>query len=488
MSTDPETPGGRSSTLADLPNNLDPHQWPQSRKLLFVTIVCYADGLTFLISMMLAASLSQITQTFHPPKSHDWLVSFAVTVYILGFATGPLILAPLTDFIGRVWILRLTSLVYLIFTVACGASTSLEMLVAMRFFAGAAGGAPVAIGPAVVCDMYPRAEQEKVIAWCSASIMLAPALGPILGGAITGWIGWRWMFWIAGMLAGVCVALMWVLKETHGPTLLRNAERKIAMNTEKKRKSALSKALSSWRDQSISLNLRRAISNSITISSYAPSFAILFSSLVSNGLGNIILSSLATVFQTAYAFSPAKAGLSYLGLAAGEAFGLAVSPPVARFLIKKLQPQVSNAEIYPQHTLPAMAIGGCVASLGLVLYGWTCKARLHWIIPILSLGLFNMGYMGFKWTTQMYLINAVPGFTGSGLGAHTVFHSVGGAFIPMPTFAMYSRIGYGWGNSVVALLHLILSAVPFAMYIKSRQLQDEWVIRLGKEHRGVDEA
>jgi MFS family permease len=52
--------------------------------------------------MMLAPSVPQVLQKFRPDGSDKYLGSFSVTVYILGFVVGPLLLGPLTDIMGRI--------------------------------------------------------------------------------------------------------------------------------------------------------------------------------------------------------------------------------------------------------------------------------------------------------------------------------------------------------------------------------------------------
>jgi multidrug resistance protein len=147
--------------------------------------------------MMLAPSIPQVLQTFGGSKS---LGSFCVTVYILGFCLGPLLLGPLSDVYGRTVILRLCILVFIVWTVACALATSLGMLIAFRFFAGMFGGAPIAIGGAVIADLYPSGQRSRPMAAYTFGVMMGPTLGPVLGGVIDGTLGWRWVFWIATML------------------------------------------------------------------------------------------------------------------------------------------------------------------------------------------------------------------------------------------------------------------------------------------------
>lgn len=188
------------------------------RILLRLPYVCYhihcpsKSRLTvprFLVSMMLAPSVPQVLATFRPCGGDKALGSFSVTVYILGFCVGPLLLAPLTDMYGRTRLYRVYIVGYIILTVACALSPNLEALIVFRFLAGCFGGAPMAIGGAVIADMYPPGERMQPMACYSAGTMLGPTIGPILGGVITGSLDWRWVFWIAAILVLVHSPATW---------------------------------------------------------------------------------------------------------------------------------------------------------------------------------------------------------------------------------------------------------------------------------------
>lgn len=223
-------------TASPLPNSEKPQKWPRGWKWVYIAIVGYCECLTsvspllpsprllsgrrwkesylqlisshfktnfpsrFLVSMMLAPSVPQVLAEFRPLGGSKSLGSFSVTVYILGFCVGPLLLGPLTDLYGRIVIYRLSIVGFILFTVSCALSPSLEALITFRFFAGCFGGAPMAIGGAVIADMYEPGKRDWLMVSYSPGTMMGPTIGPVLGGVITGHYGWRWLFWVAAIL------------------------------------------------------------------------------------------------------------------------------------------------------------------------------------------------------------------------------------------------------------------------------------------------
>lgn len=79
------------------------------------------------------------------------------------------------------------------------------MLVAFRFIAGSFGAAPVAIGGAVVGDLFEVKERGTAMSIYQAGQIISAVVGPPIGGVVGSYLHWRWVFWIVCML--VCVLL-----------------------------------------------------------------------------------------------------------------------------------------------------------------------------------------------------------------------------------------------------------------------------------------
>lgn len=77
---------------------------------------------------------------------HNSAVStLLLTVYVLGYAVGPLLLGPVSEIYGRKPVLTLSNIWYLIFNIACGFARSRDQMIAFRFLAGVGGSGPLAV-------------------------------------------------------------------------------------------------------------------------------------------------------------------------------------------------------------------------------------------------------------------------------------------------------------------------------------------------------
>lgn len=147
-----------------------PINWPPRKKWTNLALISALTLLTPFGSTMFAPGVPQMMRDFHS-DSPD-LASFAVSIYILGYALGPLFIAPLSELYGRVPVYHTCTFVFMVFTLACGLSTSLGMIIFMRFVAGLAGSCPITIGSGTVADCWKQEERGTVMSAWTLPILL----------------------------------------------------------------------------------------------------------------------------------------------------------------------------------------------------------------------------------------------------------------------------------------------------------------------------
>lgn len=149
---------------------------------------------------MFAPGVPDLMEDFHSTNLE--LASFVVTVYVLGFAIAPLVIAPLSELYGRLLLYHVASATFVIFSVACALSTNMAMFIIFRFLAGCAGSAPLALGGGSIADLIPQEKRGGAMAIYVIGPLLGPVIGPIIGGFLSAAEGWRWVFW----LLAICVS------------------------------------------------------------------------------------------------------------------------------------------------------------------------------------------------------------------------------------------------------------------------------------------
>lgn len=100
-------------------------------------------------------------------------MQMSLSVFVLGYAIGPLILSPLSEVFGRKWVLQAGNLFFLIFNLGCTFASSSTQLLILRLLAGIGGGAPLGIGGGILSDIWTKEERGKAV----GVYVLAPLVG-----------------------------------------------------------------------------------------------------------------------------------------------------------------------------------------------------------------------------------------------------------------------------------------------------------------------
>jgi MFS transporter, DHA2 family, multidrug resistance protein len=141
------------------------------------------------------------------------------TAYLI----GEIIVIPLTDFMSRVASLRRYLLVntalFLFFSVLCGHAHSLSEMIAFRALQGFTGGVLIPLAFTIVMIMLPRSKQAIGLAGFAVSATFAPAIGPTIGGYLTDYYGWPWVFYVNLAPGVVMLAALWFTLPKSAPQL-----------------------------------------------------------------------------------------------------------------------------------------------------------------------------------------------------------------------------------------------------------------------------
>ena len=138
-------------------------------------------------------SLDQMSGSFGATTEQ---ITWVLTAYIVSSAIMMPLSGRLVQLFGRRTLLLITITGFLAASIMCGVSTSLGEIVLFRTLQGLFGASLVPISQYVLRDIFPPQEQGKAMAIWGLGIMVAPVMGPTLGGYITQHFDWRWIFYI----------------------------------------------------------------------------------------------------------------------------------------------------------------------------------------------------------------------------------------------------------------------------------------------------
>lgn len=155
---------------------------------------------------MFAPGASQLAADFGIASST--VATLTVTIPSLGASMGPLLLAPLSELVGRVHIYWASALLYLGCTVGYARSTNAAIFLVFRFLCGSCAASFMTVGGGTIADLLPKEERGGATAMFSAGPLLGPVIGPVIGGFVTQALGWRWTFYLVLILVNAVPLLL----------------------------------------------------------------------------------------------------------------------------------------------------------------------------------------------------------------------------------------------------------------------------------------
>src|SRR5947199_2851093 len=200
MTSSPGPPGRAS--LAHASDKIEAHVWVISGVVILGMIMSILD------TTIVNVALDTLSHDLHSPISQ---VQWVVTGYLLALAA----VIPITGWAARRYGAKrvyLTSLV--LFTAgsaACGLSSSIDSLVLFRVLQGVGGGMIMPVAQLIMAQVAGPRRMGRVMGVVSMPAMLAPILGPVVGGIILQNLHWSWIFFVNVPIGVVALALGWRL-------------------------------------------------------------------------------------------------------------------------------------------------------------------------------------------------------------------------------------------------------------------------------------
>jgi len=175
----------------------------------------------FILLLIMLCAMSVTTTTIYLPaipaitrdlQATAGEIQATLSIYLVVYAFAQLVLGPLSDRYGRRPVLLFSLGVVVATTAACALAPSAQALLGFRLLQAIGACSGVVIGRVIVRDLYDRSEAARLLSIISASVTIAPAVGPALGGLIADFLGWRYVFvfftlGILGLLFWSAVAL-----------------------------------------------------------------------------------------------------------------------------------------------------------------------------------------------------------------------------------------------------------------------------------------
>ncbi|KAH7412083.1 major facilitator superfamily domain-containing protein [Phaeosphaeria sp. MPI-PUGE-AT-0046c] len=421
----------------------NPYNWPSHRKILIGVIFSFGQLIPIMSASMIAPSLGDIA---HDLRISASTAQITLSSYFLGMAFAPLIIAALSEMYGRKKVWVACNAWYVLWNALCPVGRSAPLMIVGRFMTGAGACVGVTLNGPVMADMYGKEDRGKSLAIVTLLPYLGPALGPLLGGVVSELVHWSWIFWIMSLVDTVILLLgLIVIRETYTPVLLRRKAKK--EGTTIPRHKAGETKLS---------RMKTDLLRPLHIIIHRPIiWLISLLGTLSFGVYCIILSSYATLWIEKYHQTKLISSVHYISIALGTTLAGQIGSQVLDRTYRAMSKRNGGSGT-PEHRIPCLVSGMVMMPIGLFWYGWSAEHELHWIMVDIGTVVFTLGSFVGAQAITAYQLDEFAEYGASANAASRVVSYVLAFLFPIFAPSMYAKLGYGWGNSTLALATIVL--------------------------------
>jgi MFS family permease len=445
-----------------LPNDpTNPLNFSMPRKCGFTFIVTMSVFAITMTSSAYAGSGNEIRAAF---AISGELYAAGVSLFVLGFAVGPSLWAPLSEMYGRRVLFIATHAGAVAFIAGAAGADSLAALLVCRFLGGTLGAAPLTNSGGVIADVFPAAVRGLAMGLFSSAPFLGPVLGPIVGGFVSMSVGWRWVQGVMAITVGVFGVLgAFVVPETYGPVLLRQKATRLSRETGRVYVSVLERERGSTNAREV---FGRALKRPWALLFREP-IVLIASTYLSILYGTVymLFGAFPIVYQELRGWNEGVGGLAFLGLMVGMMAAFVYN------VVDQARYGKDGSQQPPEARLPAAVVGAVALPIGMFGFAWTNQPSIHWSASIIFSAIFGFGMVLVFVAILNYLIDAYTIYAASVLGATAMQRALFGSAFPLFTSQMYHRLGIHWASSIPAFLALICVPFPILMYRYGAQVR-----------------
>ncbi|KAI6781530.1 putative transporter [Emericellopsis cladophorae] len=438
---------------------LHAQNWPLRKKVLTAAMLGYTTMTSAFTSSVFSAATMTVSQIYGVGTEVGLL---GTTFYVLGFAFGPTLWAPLSELRGRRLPLVLSMFGFTVFSAGCATGKDIQTILICRFFSGFFGACPLAVVAAVFSDMFDNKTRGIAVTLFSMAVFTGPLLAPFVGGFIVeSYLGWRWTEYLATIMGGTALILDFIfLEETYPPVILIQKAAELRRRTK------------NWgihaKQEEIEVDFRELVTKNFSrpLRLLFTEPIILFLSIYMSfiyGILYLFLTAYPLVFVGVHGFSSGQSGLTFFGMIAGQVIAGAAVLAQQPWYMRKLT--ANNGLPVPEWRLPSIMAGGIAFAIGIFWFGWSgYNPNVHWAVPAASGVFTGFGLMSIFLQALNYLVDAYLMFAASAIAGNTFMRSLCGAGFPLFARQMFEGMGIQWASTLLGCVAACLAPIPFVLY------------------------
>ncbi|KAH7324876.1 major facilitator superfamily domain-containing protein [Stachybotrys elegans] len=430
-------------------------------------------------------------------------VNLTITTYMILQGIVPMFVGSLADSGGRRPAYMLCFTIYIAANIGLALAPSYGAILGLRALQSSGSSSTVALCTAVVADAVTSAERGQYIGITALTSVLAPSLGPVIGGALAQSLGWRSIFWFLAIFAGAAFSLFVMFFPETCRTLVGDGSiqpplthRTIWQLLQRRQRKKAAAAAAQGLGRCVSnVSVRQKfhfkppnLLGSISLLLEKETGLLLGISSVSYAGFYCLTTSIPSQFSHRYGYTEIQVGLTYMPLAAGSvAAAFLVGPLLGwnykRYCDKLGVPYDRTRQLdlfdFPierarmEVGMPAMALTGAC----LIAWGWAIQAHAHIAVHCVICTVLSIAFVAYNNSTNVLLIDIHPGKAGAASAANNLVRCLLGAGATAVIAPMTDRISLGWAFTLVGSLYFLCVAPIILLTAKGMKWRQEMALK-----------
>jgi len=468
-----------------------PHSiFSMKQKRFIVAMAAWGGFFSAVSANIYFPALNTLSADFHVSAT---LINLTLTTYTICQGLAPTLVGDLADMAGRRPAYILCFIVYIGANIGLALCKNYASLLILRCLQSTGSSGTIALGSGVVADIATSSERGSWMGWNTAGPMIAPAIGPVIGGILAQFLGWRSIFWFLVILSALYLScLLLVFPETGrnvvgngsippqpwNMSLISHLSTKKAAKAEAARRPSLQRTVSQTSQQRQAqkelANRRRLrwpnpLHTLKIVAEKDVALLLFFNSLVYIAFYDLTASN-PYLFAQVYGFNDLQIGLCFIPYGVGAIIAPLINGRMLdwnfRRLAKKEGISIDNKKgidlrNFPiekariQITLPLVALG--VAAY--LCYGWVMEVNAPLAAPLVLQFLIGLCITGSFNTMNVLLVDLYPSSPSTATAANNLVRCLMGAWGAAAIVPMIEGMGRGWAFTLIAAVVALFSPI-----------------------------
>lgn len=421
-------------------------------------VAFHAAGPGFTSALLIPAT-EQLAELFDIPAQK---ATYFVGVHVLFLGIGPFLWNPLISSYGCRPVLIGSMLLSCVTALGGGFAHTYGTLMTARVFQSIGISSGFVVPGVISVDIFrPQERGSKNGVWAQMVSIGAP-LGGLIGGPVVSYVGWRWVMWIIAITNGVqalayiltCPETSYLHRQHSGLGVYHASE---LLRFPKRVSGRLS--LRSFAEPICFLQSPNEV---LIAFAYGVTFAI-----TSPGISTI----LPIALPKFYGFGATAQGLFFIGSLVGILLSERLAGPGSDWAMNRERRRAAAASTDPNLEFRLwVGIPGYVLSIiGVIIFGVTLQARVHWIAPCMGYAICSFGLQLLTTPLKTYCIDCFPNRSGSVLQLVNIVRQVTSFTVPFWSPNLNEAVGYGLGFGIEAIILAVFYVLSLLILWKGPQ-------------------